>query len=111
MHSSGQGGPLSSPGASGASGGLDMGAFAAPGPLVLEALSRHITPEQVEAALRGTSGRRRRRVRKAPASAVVWLVIAIGLWGDRDVPGLWRQVTGALSYLLAILGGRRPPCK
>ncbi len=52
------------------------------------------------------------RQRRLPASSVVWLVIAIGLWGDRDIPALWRQVAGTLHDLLQAAGlGQRPPGK
>ncbi len=43
--------------------------------------------------------------------AVVWLVIAIGLWGDLDIPAIWRQVAGTLRTLWLVARGRRPPCK
>src|SRR5215213_3999498 len=105
MHSTGHGGPLSSPAAFAAA------ACGPPDPLVLEALARRIPPERVEAALAGTGGRRGRRVRKVPAHAVVWLVIAIGLWGDADVPSLWRQVVGTLASLWRAACGIKPPCK
>ena len=43
---------------------------------------------------------------------MVWLVIAIGLWGDRDIPALWRQVAGTLHDLLQAAGlGQLPPGK
>jgi hypothetical protein len=113
MHSTGHGGPLSSPGAgwAGGSGGLDAVDAA-----VFEALARHIPPALIEAALieaalAETAGRRRRRWRKVPAHAAVWLVIAVGLWGDRDVPSLRRQVVGVLASLPDAPAGRRPPCK
>jgi hypothetical protein len=79
--------------------------------MVLEALSRHIPPQRIEASLDGTGGRRKRRNRKIPASAAVWLVIAIGLWGDADVPSLWRQVVGTMAALWQVVAGLRPPCK
>ena len=76
----------------------------------LEALIRYIPPSKITAVLNhtGSSGRRRRRV---PASAVVWLVIAIGLWGDRDIPALWRQVEGTLRQLLQAARLCKPPGK
>ncbi|MGD0769260.1 MAG: IS4 family transposase [Tepidisphaeraceae bacterium] len=77
----------------------------------LEALSRHIPPERSEAALQGTGGGRQRRNRKVPASAVVWLVIAMGLWGDADVPSLWRQVVGTMAAPWEAVAGLGPPCK
>jgi hypothetical protein len=46
-----------------------------------------------------------------PATAVVWLVIAIGIWTDLDIPALWRQVVGTLRSLLLVLSAKRPPCK
>lgn len=99
MNRSGQGRPSSSPGTP------------EPASLVLEALARHVPPERLDAALDGTGGRRGRRVRKIPARAAIWLVIAIGLWGDGDVPSLWRQVVGTLASLWRAAAGARPPCK
>jgi len=78
--------------------------------LVLEALSRYLPPERMEAALART-GRRDGRVRKLPAKAVLWLVIAIGLWGDLDIPAIWRQVAGTLRTLWLVARGQCPPCK
>lgn len=78
--------------------------------LVLEALSRYLPPERLDAALVRT-GRREVRIRKLPARAVLWLVIAIGLWGDLDIPAIWRQVAGTLRTLWLVARGRRPPCK
>jgi hypothetical protein len=100
MHITGHGWPLSS---------SDI--VASPDVKTLEALSRYIPPEQIEAALQGTGGRRKRRNRKIPASMVVWLMIAMGLWGDVDVPSLWRQVVGTMASLWQALAGLRPPCK
>jgi hypothetical protein len=100
MKATGQGRPLSS---------SDSCVWA--DPLLLEALARHITSDLVEAALTGTNGRRKRRRRKIPAAATLWLVIAIGLWGDADVPALWRQVVGTLASLWRAARGARPPCK
>src|SRR5438552_8651592 len=100
MNPTGQGRPSSSP-----------GTFTLCQPLVLlEALARYVPPEQIDAALRGTSGRRKRRVRKIPAAATVWLVIAIALWGELDVPSLWRQVVGTLASLWRVVAGIKPPC-
>lgn len=101
MNVSGRGGPLSSVGPR----------ASPPDPLVLEALTRHVRPEAVAAALAGTAGRRGRRNRKVPAPAAVWLVIAIGLWGDVDVRALWRQVVGTLASLWLAARGDPPPCK
>ena len=102
MNVTGQGRPLSSR--------IGGGGSPPDRAVVLEALGRHVTPAQVESAV-SRSGRRSKRLRKIPAHAVVWLVIAIGLWGDLDVPALWRQVVGTLASLLACLVGRPPPCK
>jgi hypothetical protein len=78
--------------------------------VVLEALSRFVSPESIRAVLTRT-GRHSQRIRRLPASAVVWLVIAIGLWTDLDVPAIWRQVVGSLRSLWLVAAGRRPPCK
>jgi hypothetical protein len=99
---------LSSPGACATRAAWDV----PPAPLLLEALARHVRPELIEAAVAGTGPRRRRRRnRMIPAPAALWLVVAIGLWGDADVPALWRQVVGTLASLWLAAGGRRPPCK
>jgi hypothetical protein len=42
---------------------------------------------------------------------VVWLVIAIGIWTDSDIPAIWRQVVGTLRSLLLVLSAKHPPCK
>lgn len=99
MERSGHGGPLST-----------LGGLGWPDALVLEALARHVPPHLIDAALERT-GRSSRRIRKLPASAVVWLVIAIGLFGELDVPSIWRQVSGTLAALLCVLGGKPPPNK
>jgi hypothetical protein len=76
----------------------------------LEALSERITPELVGEVLRET-GRGGRRVRRLPASAMVWLVIALGLFSSGDVPAIWRQVVGTLRMLRQAGLGRKPPAK
>jgi hypothetical protein len=81
-----------------------------PDEVLLEALSRYVRPERIDDALRQT-GRQTRRTRKLPARSVVWLVIAIGLWGDLDIPSLWRQVTGTLRSLWYVIAGQPPPGK
>ncbi|MCC6682698.1 MAG: transposase domain-containing protein [Phycisphaeraceae bacterium] len=78
--------------------------------VVFEALARYIRPDQIETALRRT-GRGGQRVRKLPPRAMVWLVIAIGLWGELDIPSLWRQVVGTLRSLWRVATGRSPPTK
>ena len=80
------------------------------GAVVLEALSRYVRPEALQKAMEGV-GRRKVRVRKLPARAVIWLVIAIGLWGDLDIPAIWRQVAGTLRTLWEVAAKRNPPCK
>lgn len=57
------------------------------------------------------SGRREKRLRKLPATAVIWLMVLMGLRSDLDLPALWRQVCGTLSSLLLVLQGVRPPVK
>ena len=82
-----------------------------PAPLVvLEALTRFVPPETIRAVLTQT-GRHSQRIRRLPATAVVWLVIAIGVWTDLDIPAVFRQVTGTLRSLLLVTSARRPPCK
>lgn len=78
--------------------------------IVLEALSRFIPPDVIRSVLTQT-GRRSQRVRRLPATAVVWLVIAIGIWTDLDIPAIWRQVVGTLQSLFLALDAKHPPCK
>jgi hypothetical protein len=71
-----------------------------PAPIVvLEALTQFVTPEAIRVVLIQT-GRHSQRIRRLPATAVVWLVIAIGIWTDLDIPAIWRQVVGSLRSLL-----------
>ena len=79
-------------------------------PQVLEAICRYVRPERIAGVLTQT-GRASRRIRKVPATAVVWLVIAMGLWGDLNLGSLWRQIAGTLRSLLAALGEQWPPSK
>ena len=82
-----------------------------PAPLiVLEALSRFISPQTIRSVLTQT-GRHSRRIRRLPAAAVVWPVIAIGIWTDLDIPAIWRQVVGTLRFLFLVLEAKRPPSK
>ena len=78
--------------------------------IVLEALSRFVSPAIIRSVLIQT-GRRSRRSRRLPATAVVWLVIAIGIWSDLDIPAIWRQVVGTLRSLFLALNAKHPPCK
>lgn len=78
--------------------------------VVIEALGRFVSPVAIRTALCRTR-RCSRRIRRIPAAAAVWLVIAIGIWTDLDIPAIWRQVVGTLRSLLAALDARRPPCK
>ena len=99
MKAIGHGGPA-------AGAGLEL-----PAPvIVLEALSRFVPPRTIRSVLIRT-GRQTRRIRRLPATAVVWLVIGIGIWTDRDVPAIWRQVVGTLRSLVLSLDVRHPPCK
>lgn len=95
----GHGGPL----------GPFRGEWPAPG-IVLEALSRFVSPDTIRSVLTQT-GRHSRRIRRLPAAGVVWLVIAIGIWSDLNVPAIWRQVVGTLRSLLLVAALKRPPCK
>jgi len=78
--------------------------------VLVEALTRTIRPEQIDAALGATQGKKR-RIRRLPLVAVVWLVICLGVWGQDSVPTIWRRLRGTLRALLGALGGRRPPVK
>lgn len=78
--------------------------------LVLEAISRYIPPDQIRQVLAQT-GRQSLRIRKAPAPAVVWLVLLMGLRSDLDIPAMWRQVCGTMAALVLALVGRGPPTK
>ncbi len=78
--------------------------------IVLEALSRFLPPETLDSELTQT-GRQSQRIRRLPATATVWLVIAIGIWTDLDIPSIWRQVVGTLRSLLLVLEAKRPPSK
>jgi len=82
-----------------------------PAPIVvLEALTQFVPPETIRAVLTQT-GRHSQRVRRLPATAVVWLVIAIGIWTDLDIPAIFRQVAGTLRSLLLVIAAKHPPCK
>lgn len=76
----------------------------------LRALSEQIPPEWIDDALRQT-GRESRRLRRLPAAAMVWLMIALGLFSEGDVPTVWRQVAGTLRVLREAARGLRPPVK
>ncbi len=78
--------------------------------IVLEALSRFVSPETIRSVLT-QAGRQTRRIRRLPATAVVWLAIAIGIWTDLDIPAIWRQVVGTLRSLFLALDAKHPPCK
>jgi len=78
--------------------------------VVLEALSRFISPDTIHSVLIQV-GRQSQRIRLLPAPAMVWLVIAIGIWSDLNIPALWRQVVGTLRSLLLVLALGRPPSK
>ena len=82
-----------------------------PAPMVvLETLAGFIPPETIRSVLTQT-GRQSQRIRRLPATAVVWLAIAIGLWTDLDIPAIWRQVFGTLRSLFLALDAKHPPCK
>ena len=99
MHAIGHGGPRTQV-------GLEWSAPV----IVLEALARFIPPETIRSVLTQT-GRQSRRIRRLPATAVVWLAIAIGIWTDLDIPAIWRQVVGPLRSLFLSIGAKHPPCK
>ena len=78
--------------------------------IVLEALSQFVSPAALHSVLR-QPGRESQRVRRLPAAATVWLVIAIGIWTDLDIPAIWRQVVGTLRSLFLAMASRRAPSK
>jgi len=78
--------------------------------VVLEALSTRIPPQKIKAAL-AVTGRREQRVRRLPAVAVVWLVIALGIWSEANVSTIWRRLNGTLRALLRARERQRPPVK
>ena len=78
--------------------------------VVLEALARTIRPEQIDAVL-AIRGPKQRRNRRLPLAAVVWLVICLGVWGQDNIPTIWRRLGGTLRALFAALDGQRPPVK
>jgi len=79
-------------------------------PVVLEALAKTIPPELVDAVL-ASGGRKRRRIRRLPMVAVVWLVICLGIWSQDNIPTIWRRLRGTLRAAFAALAGRAPPAK
>ena len=77
--------------------------------VVLEVLSQFVSPSMVRQALEQT-GRRSRRIRRLPAAAVVWLVVAMGIFRHLDMPSVWRQVIGTCQALWLAAALKRPPC-
>jgi hypothetical protein len=73
-------------------------------------LTRTIRPEQIDAVL-ASSGRKKRRIRRLPAVAVVWLVICFGVWCQDSIPTIWRRLGGTLRALFAALDRKRPPVR
>jgi len=78
--------------------------------VVIEALTRTVSPEQIEAVLANHGGKKR-RIRRLPLVAVIWLVICFGVWGRDNIPTIWRRLGGTLRALFAALDDRRPPVK
>ena len=82
-----------------------------PAPIVvLEALSRFVPAQTVRSVLTQT-GRHSQRIRRLPATTMVWLVIAMGIWTDLDIPAIFRQVVGTLRSLLLVMSATHPPSK
>jgi hypothetical protein len=77
---------------------------------LLETISKYVPPALIDEILRQT-GRREKRRRRVPASAVTWLVLMMGLRSDLNIPAMWRQVGGVIHESLAMLGGISPPTK
>ena len=78
--------------------------------VVVEALTRMIRPEDIDAVLAATRPKKR-RLRRLPLVVVVWLVICFGVWSQDSIPTIWRRLSGTVRALFAALGGRRPPVK
>lgn len=85
-------------------------AWGVPSETALAALGEMIPPGWIESALART-GRGGQRVRRLPAAAMVWLVIALGLFSEGDIPTVWRQVVGTLRTLLSAAKGLSQPAK
>jgi hypothetical protein len=78
--------------------------------VLVEALTRAIQPEQIDAVL-AKHGPKKRRIRRLPLAAVVWLVICFGVFSQDNIPTIWRRLGGTLRALFAALDGQRPPVK
>ena len=50
----------------------------------------------------GYTGRRSQRIKRLPAGAVVWLMIAMAVFSDLDIPAIWRQIRGTIRCLWAV---------
>ena len=98
----GHGGPAAGVLGGGGSGPADAWA--------IEALARHIGPEQIVEVLARTGSIEQRR-RRLPSEAVVLLMVMMGLRADLDMAGLWRQVCGAWTQTLAALSAIKPVAK
>ena len=77
--------------------------------VVLEALSPFVGPTMLREVLVKT-GKDSQRIRRLPAMAVVWLIIAMALYRRVDIPCAWRQVIGTLHALWLASALDRPPC-
>lgn len=78
--------------------------------LTLEAIERFIPAHLIQHALT-VAGRHSVRLRKLPATGVVWLMIGIGLFADADLPAIWRQVMGTLARLKQVAARIKPAGK
>ena len=78
--------------------------------VTLDAIERFIPARLIQHVLT-VAGRHSIRLRKLPATGVVWLVIAIGLFADADLPSIWRQVMGTLARLKQVVTGIKPAGK
>jgi hypothetical protein len=77
--------------------------------VVLEALSQFVGPATIRHVITAT-GKKSRRIRRLPASAVVWLVIAMAIYRPLDIASAWRQVVGTLHWLWLAGTLHQPPC-
>jgi len=80
-------------------------------PPILETLSRHLSPERIDRVVRQTRKSGRRKQRRLPLRAIVWMIVSICLHADMDQPGAWRAVYGTRASLALAGMGERPPAK
>lgn len=78
---------------------------------MLEVIAGYIRPAAIDRAIGHARRKKWRTQRRLGLRSVLWLVIAIGLYGDLDQPGVWRQIFGTAACGQQALRGERPPAK